>query len=273
MGESVGRSVGRSVGTTRARSQPPGRVVVVEHETGAGLDLMDVPLRAGVALDVVRPYRDERLPELGPQVAALIVLGGAMGAWDDDVAPWLPATRALMADAVRAQVPTLGICLGAQLLAAATGGQVDRGPAGLELGTVTVTPTATAPSDPFFGPLVTRLGTDGWAVHQYHYDAVTALPPDADLLVTGDLYPVQGYRVGAAAWGVQYHPEVSVAGFVQWVRDGSLPPDTDAVLTAIRAGEQTQMRTATAHSNALLSLMTGPVTIDGPPGSRDTLSS
>jgi GMP synthase (glutamine-hydrolysing) len=242
----------------------------VEHEAEAGLDLMDSPLRAGVDLQVVRPYRGERLPARDARFDGLVVLGGAMGAWDDDVAAWLPATRRLIADAVRSQVPTLGICLGAQLLAAATGGTVERGAKGLELGLVDVLPTGSAPSDPFFGRIARDLGDDGWTAQQYHYDVVTELPPDAELLVTAERYPVQGFRVGTAAWAVQYHPEVSLAGFAGWVESGG-PPGSDAVLTEIRDGEQAQVRTATAHGEALASVLRS-VVIAGRSSWRDTLS-
>jgi len=95
-----------------------GPVLVIEHETGAGLSLLEASL--GVRTRVIRPYLGDAVPDLTDQQvrpSGLIVLGGEPGAWDDDVAPWLPATRALLGRAVREQIPTFAICLGAQLLA------------------------------------------------------------------------------------------------------------------------------------------------------------
>jgi GMP synthase (glutamine-hydrolysing) len=250
--------------TDPAGSDP---VLVVEHETGAGLSLIEASL--GVRTRVVRPYLGDDLSGPGrSRYSGLIVLGGEMGAWDDEIAPWLPATRRLLAEAVRQQVPTLGICLGAQLLAAACGGTVERGAAGLEIGLVPVTPLAAAGADPFFGSIDASLGPLGrpaggndaspvraWPVHQYHQDAVTELPQDGEPMMTGDRYPVQGFRVGPAAWGVQYHPEVSTDEFLIWVangqRSGSLDEDTArAVIEPIRLGSSAQCRIAAAHADA-----------------------
>jgi GMP synthase (glutamine-hydrolysing) len=113
-----------------------------------------------------------------------------------------------------------------------------------------------------------------WPVDQYHYDAVTDLPPDAELMVTGERYPVQGFRVGPRAYGVQYHPEVSVAAFAAWVghgqSTGELPPDL-AVLTDVSANAVAQQAVADAHSAALRELASS-ATADRRPGERDTLS-
>src|SRR5690348_5601637 len=202
-------------------------VLVIEHEATAGASLMEGAL--GSAVEVVRPYLGAALPE-SSQLAGLIVLGGSMGAWDDEIAPWLPATRSLIRDAVRTQLPVLGICLGGQLLAAACGGTVERGADGLELGLVPVLPLPEVAADPFFGAVQRALSsnenahenadesvdqsadedegsagdrTSGqaarpWLVHQYHYDAVTRLPAEAELLITAGRYPHQGFRVGPA---------------------------------------------------------------------------
>lgn len=247
-------------------------LLVVEHSADAGLDLLaahfDASVPSGPGVEVVRPYLGDRVPGASGY-GGLVVLGGATGAWDDDVAPWLPATRRLLADAVRSELPTLGICLGAQLLAAACGGTVERGGAGLEFGLAAVTPLPAARDDPFFGRIGSAAGAGSagrpvnqqltWQVNQYHRDAVTRLPADAELLVTGRQYPHQGFRVGAAAWGVQYHPEVSTEGFADWVasgqRIGELPDDAGSVLEAVRAGATTQLRLAAAHGGAFLDVV------------------
>ena len=72
-----------------------------------------------------------------------------MAAWEDDLAPWLPAVRTLLRVAVDQAVPTLGVCLGAQLLALAAGGVVVRGPTGPEVGVLTVHLSPQARLDPF----------------------------------------------------------------------------------------------------------------------------
>ncbi len=242
----------------------------MEHEPDAGLSLMADHFGDGV--QVVRPYLGEPLPDLGPDLgpklrleqgeskgyAGLIVLGGSMGAWDDEVAPWLPATRRLLADAVRRELPTLGICLGGQLLAAACGGTVERGDAGLEVGLTPVTALPAAANDPFFAPVVAEAGRQ-WQVSQYHTDAVTKLPADAELIISGNRYPRQGFRVGSAAWGVQYHPEVSTELFATWVslgqRSGALPTDVAHLLEPARAGSTAVSQLAAAHSRAFLAVV------------------
>ncbi|HEU4525537.1 MAG TPA: hypothetical protein VFR62_10980, partial [Gemmatimonadales bacterium] len=84
------------------------RVVVVQHELGTGPGWWGTWLAgAGVDLDVRHPYAGDALPA-APELDGLLVLGGAMGPVDDEACPWLPATRALLADAVAAEVPTFG---------------------------------------------------------------------------------------------------------------------------------------------------------------------
>ena len=195
------------------------RLLVIEHSADTGLGR----LAAGLGpVDVCRPYLGFRVPERADGYRGLVVLGGDMAAWDDDVAEWLPATRDLLADAVRQRLPTLGVCLGAQLLAVATGGTVETGAAGVEIGMVDVRALDDAAEDVMFGRVLGRLGLDAgqhFRVPQYHHDAIVDLPPDAELLVEGETYAVQAFRVGDAAWGLQYHPEVSPSGFASWVAD------------------------------------------------------
>lgn len=185
-------------------------VLVVKHEVRAGLGYLAGWLGAsGISCDVVRPYLGEHFPRHVPD--GLIVLGGDASAWDDTVYPWLPATRELMRRCVDEGVPTLGICLGAQLLTLACGGEVERGDKGLEIGLREIVLLPEAAGDPLLGHL-----TGTARVVQYHRDAMTRLPAGAVLLATGDQYPHQAYRLGETAWAVQFHPEATPEIFTGW---------------------------------------------------------
>ena len=165
---------------------------------------------AGYELDIVRPYAGEPLPVDLSDHAGLVVLGGDVGAYDDEVAPWLPATRALLARAVTKEVPTLAICLGHQLLAVATGGRVSPSPNGQQGGTPSVGLLPAAASDPLLGPV----GPNAVAVH-WNNDIVVDLPPGAVELARTPS-GVQAMRLGERAWGLQFHPEVDAEIVRPW---------------------------------------------------------
>jgi GMP synthase (glutamine-hydrolysing) len=188
------------------------RITVIEHEAGAGLGFFAGWLaEAGAGCEIVRPYLGEAVPERA--TGGLIVLGGEAAAWEDEQYPWLPATRDLMRHAVEDGVPTLGICLGAQLMTLACGGVVERGEHGLEVGAREVVPLPAAGGDPLFGGLGPALAV------QYHSDAMTGLPPGAVPLATGAPYPNQAYRLGDSAWAVQFHPEATPEIFTGWTAE------------------------------------------------------
>jgi GMP synthase-like glutamine amidotransferase len=192
------------------------RVLVVQHEPDTGPGWFGGWLTdAGVTLHTVHPYAGQGLPTLD-SYAGLLVLGGAMAPADDDVCAWLPATRALMADAVARELPTFGICLGAELLALACGGEVRRGTAGPELGVLGVDVQPAATEDPLFGLLPARA-----RVLQWHWEEIAALPAGAVRLASSPAYPHQAFRLGPAAWGVQGHPEVTADIAAAWAREDS----------------------------------------------------
>jgi len=184
------------------------RVLVVQHMAHEGLGrLQDWLPAAGVDVHPIHPYLGHRVPQ-SVEGDALVVLGGPMGCLDDEVAPWLPATRSLLATAIDDGVPTLGICLGAQLLAVAAGGSVERGALGPELGLGTVTvsqPDVLLPSGEL--PVV-----------QWHFDTVTRLPESAALLGSSSRYAAQAFRVGEVAWGLQFHIEATPEMVGEWAR-------------------------------------------------------
>jgi GMP synthase-like glutamine amidotransferase len=171
----------------------------------------------GLRVDVIRAFDGEAVPDAVPAgVHGLLPLGGAMGAGDDHVAPWLPSERALLADAVANGVPVLGLCLGGQLLAAATGGRVELGPT-QEIGLVQVQRTVEGLVDPVTAQIVPGSGADIPAT-EWHQDFVTELPDGAVLLLTNQTCRVQGFRLGDTAYGLQMHPELDAATFRSWAQ-------------------------------------------------------
>src|SRR5699024_2382635 len=122
----------------------------------------------------------------------------------------------LLAQAVEAGVPTLGLCLGAQLLAVATGGAVELdAPSGPERGIIEIRLRPGAEHDPVLGPVAERLGRDVNVVSM-HSDAVTDLPPKATWLASSVQYPFQAFRIGSAL-GLQFHPEADADTYAAWL--------------------------------------------------------
>ncbi|HEX6245338.1 MAG TPA: type 1 glutamine amidotransferase, partial [Polyangiales bacterium] len=110
--------------------------------------------------------------------------------------------------------PTLGICLGGQLLAQAMGGRVEPAQAGLEIGARLVGKRDAAGDDVLFGPV--PFAPD---VVQYHSDEITELPAGAVLMAASPRYPHQAFRIGDAAWGTQFHIETDTAMFAGWAAE------------------------------------------------------
>ena len=145
----------------------------------------------------MRTYAGEAVPE---DAEALVVLGGGMGVYEQERLPHLRDEMRLLRRCVERGAPVLGICLGSQLLAAALGGSVARAPA-KELGFYRVRLTDAARDDALF----TGAPLDFVAFH-WHGDAFT-LPPGAVALAGSTMTPLQAFRFGASAWGVQFHLE------------------------------------------------------------------
>jgi GMP synthase (glutamine-hydrolysing) len=166
---------------------------------------------AGLAVRVVQPFARETLPDRLEE-DGLLVLGGRMSVADDDEYPWLADIRRLLCQAVDLARPALGICLGGQLLAQTFGGTVTAGDRGLEAGVVRIGWRPEARADALFANLPTP-----FLAGAMHDDMVKTLPEIAVWLGHSDRYPHQVFRVGPCAWGVQFHPEVSLAGYREWV--------------------------------------------------------
>jgi GMP synthase (glutamine-hydrolysing) len=217
-------------------SQP--RILAVQHEAdGPPGHVGRWLLEAGCLLDVRRPYADEALPDDLEGYAGLLVLGGAMGAHDDDQHWWLAPTKDLVRSAAGAELPTWGICLGHQLAAVALGGVSQRNPRGQQVGLLEIGWTSAVAADPLFGPLAVlpRRG-----VH-WNDDVVDPLPDGATVLAVTPDGEVQAARLAPSVWGVQPHPEVDHAIVASWATDAERTAmagrgvDADAVLADIDA--------------------------------------
>ena len=186
-----------------------GRVAIVRHVAHEGPGTVAAVLSAaGLAPELVRVDEGELLPALDDLagLCGLVVLGGPMGVHDGDRHPWLAAERDLLAAAVDAGIGVLGICLGAQQLAAALGAEVTSGPEP-EVGLGSVVLTAAGRRDPLFGPEYGGLGSPEVACVHWHGDTFE-LPSGAVHLAATRAYPHQAFRVGERAYGLQFHVEV-----------------------------------------------------------------
>jgi GMP synthase (glutamine-hydrolysing) len=213
------------------------RILVVEHEESCPPALFgDWLTDAGCTLEVCRPYIGDALPAL-TAYDGVLVLGGEMGANDDDAHPWLTPLKAGIRAAVAAGTPLLGICLGHQLVAAALGGAVERNPRGQTVGLQPVGWTDDAASDDWVGGHVGGPHAGGRAIH-WNNDVVTGLPHGAAVLARTPDGAVQVARFGPRAWGIQAHPEADAGIIRRWVetdREDEVARgfDEGAVLAAI----------------------------------------
>jgi len=173
---------------------------------------------AGVDWTCIQPFEGHPVPEY-LDADGLVVLGGDMSSLDDAEHPWLEDVRALQRDAADRGLPSLGICLGGQLMAQAFGGDTAVGDRGLETGVVRVSWLDAAQDDRLVAGL-----PEPFPAGAMHGDAVTTLPPEAVWLGAGAVYRFQAFRVGETSWGVQFHPELNRGGYQLWVeahRDAS----------------------------------------------------
>jgi GMP synthase-like glutamine amidotransferase len=153
---------------------------------------------------------------------AVVAMGGPMGVADSGTLPWIAEEIAYIASAVGAGVPYWGVCLGAQLLAAALGGKVCpcREP---EVGVGEVRLTAGAAADPVFAALPRRFPVLHW--HSDTFD----LPPGATLLASSDACASQAFAAGSA-YGLQFHLEAPADLAASWLEIGAYRESVTAAL-------------------------------------------
>lgn len=186
------------------------RVLVIQNIDGSGLGQLRGALdEAGATVDLRMPYNGDALPKTIDGHDALIVLGGAQSALADNEHPYLPHLVSFMREFADSGRATLGICLGAQLLARAFDAQVLVKSA-YEFGWQQVQLTPEGRDDPVLGAL-----PDGFPIFQWHEDHYM-LPRGASRLAGNLVSHNQAYRVGAKAYGMQFHFEADRPHVETW---------------------------------------------------------
>ncbi len=190
-------------------SNRPRILIVLHQETSTpgrvGLELHN----RGFELDIRRPRFGDPLPETMENHAGAVVFGGPMSANDNDAfvhreIDWFDVP-------FREQAPCLGICLGAQMMVRNLGGQVTSHQDGhAEIGFYPIEPT----------PAGKALIDWPDKVYQWHREGFS-IPAGAELLARGQAYPNQAFRYGPNAFGIQFHPELTLAMMYRWTTKGA----------------------------------------------------
>lgn len=202
------------------------RVLSLVHQSDAGSGVLGDEVRArGHELEEWIPAA-AALPRALRDYDALIAFGGGMQPDEEDRHPWLRSVHRVLEQALADRLPTLGVCLGAQLLARVGGGQVGPAPRA-EWGWNAAALTAEASSDPLFAGLPPVIEVFQW--HSYCF----TLPPGGVALAESPVC-LQAFRIGPAAWGVQWHPEITAETALLWAE--RYPPRPRGVPVPVDVG-------------------------------------
>jgi GMP synthase (glutamine-hydrolysing) len=187
------------------------KLIVFQHVAHKILGILNPVLRDHSLR--IRYINFERDPEIQPEVKhynALIVLGGQMGVYEADQYTHIKTELRLIEEALKNEVPILGICLGAQLLAHVLGAKVERMEKP-EIGWTTLNLLPEAKSDPLFSHFEQEE-----KVFQLHGDSFE-LPSSAKLLASSTLCPAQAFSYKDLAYGLQFHLEVDAPMIERWM--------------------------------------------------------
>jgi GMP synthase-like glutamine amidotransferase len=217
--------------------------LVVQHVAAEpAFSIDEALLAAGVSTDTRRVFLGDDIPVDTGGFDGLVVMGGPMSVNSTDGFPSRDAEVSLLADALRVGIPTLGVCLGAQLLAVAAGSAVAPNAYGPEIGWAAIQLDPACQDDRLLVGLPPTLTVLHWHGESFE------LPPGARPLISSTAYPNQAFRVGDVAWGVQFHLEVNpeaVEGFLDaFAADTAGVPGGAEAIRAATPGALSALATA-----------------------------
>lgn len=192
--------------------------VITHVESEGPGTLGDFLLKQGFTLMPVRLWAGDGLPPAN-SVDVIVSMGGPMNVYEEDKFPFLSAETTFLKSALNENIPTIGVCLGAQMIAKAAGAKVGKSP-NKEVGWSTVALTQSGLGDPLFRDLPKNLPVLQW--HEDMFD----IPNGADRLAASDLCPNQAFRLGNAV-GLQFHVEITSEIIKDWF---SQSQDLDSML-------------------------------------------
>ncbi len=188
------------------------KVLVTQHHIAEPAGTFgDFLAERGCALDVRHLHLGHKLPDSLDGYGLVISMGGPMNVYDEDEHPWLADETAMLARAMRSGLPTVGICLGSQLMAKALGAAVVDSPQP-EIGWFSTRLNDAGVADPVFKGIDREL-----TVLQFHND-MFQVPEGAQLLAGSERCPHQAFRYGLS-YGFQFHVEVTAGIIDPWYRN------------------------------------------------------
>ena len=189
------------------------KIVIVKHVEQEGGGLIESFFAAdGWEMDIVEMERGDRLPDEFDDVSGVVVMGGPMNVYEEKVYPFLKDEDRFIRRILTEEVPYLGICLGAQLLAKACEASIRKAPE-KEVGWYTVRLTPEGRRDRLFAGTSRDL-----RVFQWHEDTFD-IPTGGVLVADAPTCPHQAFRVGSVAYGLQFHIEATTDMVRQWLEN------------------------------------------------------
>jgi GMP synthase-like glutamine amidotransferase len=189
------------------------KIVIVKHVEQEGGGLIESFFPAdGWEMDIVEIERGDRFPDALDDVAGVVVMGGPMNVYQEKTYPFLKDEDRFIRTILAEEIPFLGVCLGAQLLAKACEAPVRKAPE-KEVGWYTVSLTPEGRRDRLFAGVSRDL-----RVFQWHEDTFD-IPAGGVLVADAPTCPHQAFRVGNVAYGFQFHIEATADMVRQWLQN------------------------------------------------------